>query len=327
MAENEEIIKIARQAISIEIDGLKEVREKIDESFANAVKTLFSINGRVIVTGIGKSGLIGRKIAATLASTGTPALFLHPVEAMHGDLGMVMKSDAVIAISNSGETTELCSLLPYIVERDIPLVAITGRSESTLGRSTKFVVNSKVSREACTLGLAPTASTTAVLALGDALAVALLKLHKFNEQDFRKNHPSGSLGERLKVSVGQVMITGEGIPLIRFEALLNEVIEVIDSKGMGAALVLDGEENLAGIVTDGDLRRAMRSGLDKKNSASELMTSNPKYVTPDTRAADALALMERHLITVLPVLEKNGTLAGIVHLHDLLGKGNFSFTA
>lgn len=321
-----EILEVAKRTISIEIKGLKEVRERLDALFVGAVKQLFNIKGRVIVTGIGKSGLVGRKIAATLASTGTPAIFMHPVEAMHGDLGMVMPADAVIAISNSGETRELCALLPAFRERGVPVIALTGKPSSTLGKTAEFVINTAVSREACTLGLAPTSSTTAVLAVGDAIAVALLKLHRFNEQDFRKNHPSGSLGERLKVSVGEVMISGAGIPAVRLETGLRELLEEIDSKGIGAALVLNGDESLAGIVTDGDLRRAMKKGLVKENIAADIMTPSPKFVTPDTMAADALETMERHLITVLPVIEKDGRLAGIVHLHDLLGKGNFSFT-
>jgi arabinose-5-phosphate isomerase len=320
------IVKAARKTISIEIEGLEEVRSRLDDNFARAVRKLFNIKGRVIVTGIGKSGLVGRKIAATLASTGTPAIFMHPVEAMHGDLGMVLKQDAVIAISNSGETGELCALLPVFRERGVPVIALTGRPDSTLGKSSEFVIDTGVPREACSLGLAPTASTTAVLAVGDAIAVALLGLHRFNERDFRRNHPSGSLGERLKVSVGEVMITGEGIPGARPETALAELLEEMDAKGMGAVLVLNGDESLAGIITDGDLRRAMRKGLPEKCEASDIMSASPKFVHPDARAADALELMERHLITVLPVLEKDGRIAGIVHLHDLLGKGNFSFT-
>jgi arabinose-5-phosphate isomerase len=326
LADTNDIIKTAREAITTEIEGLQEVRERIDRAFAKAVQLIFRIKGRVVVTGIGKSGLVGRKIAATLASTGTPAIFLHPVEAMHGDLGMVMPSDAVIAISNSGETSELCALLGAFKEREVPVIALTGNTGSTLARAAHIVINTGVSREACALGLAPTASTTAVLAVGDAIAVALLKMRRFNEQDFRRNHPSGSLGERLKVSVGEVMITGEGIPVVRPKTRLSDLVDEIDQKKIGAALVLDGDERLAGIVTDGDLRRAFRQGI-LDGTASEIMTVNPKFVHEDTMAADALTIMEQHLITVLPVMDRNGRLRGIVHLHDLLGKGKFSFKA
>jgi arabinose-5-phosphate isomerase len=282
---------------------------------------------RLVITGIGKSGLVGQKISATLNSTGTPSFFLHPVEAMHGDLGMVMPGDVVLAISNSGETAELNALLPAFKARNIPVISLTGGLSSTMSRLSQVVIDTGVEKEACALGLAPTASTTAALAVGDALAVVLLKIREFSEKDFRRNHPSGSLGERLKVSVGQVMLTGPDVPLVKAGTPMEEAMQELDAKRLGAVLVLDGDERVTGIVTDGDLRRAVlrfRGELDRRR-VEDVMTPQPKRVTPDTMAADALALMERHLITVLPVVQADSRLAGIVHLHDLLGKGEFRF--
>ncbi len=322
-----DIIEEGRQAIKIEIEGLERVRQRLDHQFEQAIHLILSSKGRVILTGIGKSGLVGRKIAATLASTGTPSIFLHPAEALHGDLGMVMSGDVVIAISNSGETQEVNALLPAFKERAVAIIAFTGNRSSTLAKHSDCVVDTGVKKEACALGLAPTASTTACLAVGDALAVVLLKLRRFSEQDFRRNHPSGTLGERLKVSVSQVMLTGHGVPKVKTGARMEQVVMTIDKKGLGATLVLDDADHLVGIVTDGDLRRAMvRHGQMFSNmSVDEIMTTNPKTVMPEALAADALALMETHLITVLPVVGQDGRLAGIVHLHDLLGKGQFKF--
>lgn len=320
------IIKEARRAIKIEIKGLEQVKEQLDSHFEKAVQLILKARGRVVVSGIGKSGLVGRKIAATLASTGTPSIFLHPVEAVHGDLGMVVPGDVVIAISNSGETQELNALLPAFKERSIPVIAFTGKTDSTLARSSTLVIDTGVEKEACSLGLAPTASTTAALAVGDALAVVLLKLKRFSEQDFRRNHPCGTLGERLKVSVSQVMLTGEKVPIVTTGTPMNIVIKEVDKKRLGAVLVLDQSGCLVGIVTDGDLRRAMLRYKDLYSQyVDTVMTINPKSVMPDALAADALSLMETHLITVLPVIGSDGRLMGIVHLHDLLGKGQFKF--
>lgn len=320
------ILKEAQKAIEIEIEGLHRVAERLGTSFEDAAKLIQGCKGRVVVTGIGKSGLVGRKISATFASTGTPSIFLHPVEAMHGDLGIVVKGDVIIAISNSGETQELNALLPAFRERDIPIIALTGNMDSTLARTATCVIDTGVEREACALGLAPTASTTATLAIGDALAVVLLKLKQFTAKDFRRNHPHGTLGERLKVSVDQVMISGEQMPVVRTGMTMDQVIREMDHKRLGAVLVLDGEEHLVGILTDGDLRRAMirhEHIMDKK--VDSFMTQNPKKIATDALAADALTMMEKHLITVLPVVQTDGRLAGIVHLHDLLGKGEFKF--
>ena len=325
--DRDELVQQAVKVIDTEIEGLRAVKERLGKEFADAVELIFNSRGRVVVTGIGKSGLIGRKIAATLASTGTPSIFLHPVEAMHGDLGMVTSGDVVLALSNSGETQELNALLPVFAERSVPVIAITGRRDSTLGRASRVVLDAAVPREACSLGLAPTASTTAALAVGDALAVVLLNKRHFSEKDFRRNHPGGTLGERLKVQVREVMLTGDNIPLARLGEPMNGVLEGMDRKGLGAVLVLDGDERLVGIVTDGDLRRALlRFGSLDKRLVEEVMTKDPKHVGPDVLAADALVLMERYLITVLPVVGISGLLLGIVHLHDLLGKGQFKFT-
>ncbi len=322
-----DVLEEGRRAIEVEIEGLRRVRERLDGQFEEAARLILSSKGRVVITGIGKSGLVGRKIAATLASTGTPSIFLHPAEALHGDLGVVMPGDVVIAISNSGETQEVNALLPAFRDRRVPVIAFTGCPDSTLAKYANCTVDTGVEREACALGLAPTASTTACLAVGDALAVVLLKLRRFSEKDFRRNHPSGTLGERLKVSVGQVMLTGELIPRVKTGLLMEEVVRVIDEKRLGAAVVIDEKDFLIGIVTDGDLRRAMvRLGQDfTRMKVDEIMTQNPKTVMPDALAADALALMETHLITVLPVVGQDGRLQGIVHLHDLLGKGQFKF--
>ncbi len=322
-----DIVQEGKQAIQIEIEGLNRVRDRLNKEFERAVRLILDSKGRVVITGIGKSGLVGRKIAATLASTGTPSIFLHPVEALHGDLGMVVPGDVVIAISNSGETQEVNALLPAFRERNVPVIAFTGNPSSSLAKHADSVIDTGVEREACALGLAPTASTTACLAVGDALAVVLLKLKRFSEKDFRRNHPSGTLGERLKVSVSQVMLTGPDIPAVSKGQVMNEVIRVIDEKRLGAAVVLDEKRALVGIVTDGDLRRAMVKfgGEFAKKRVEEIMTKHPKTVMPEALAADALALMETHLITVLPVVGQDGQLAGIVHLHDLLGKGQFKF--
>jgi len=316
----------AKQVIEVEIAGLKRVKERLNVGFCRAVQLILNIKGRVVVTGIGKSGLIGRKISATLSSTGTPSVFLHPVEAMHGDLGMLGSEDCILAISNSGETQELTSLLPIFKARSIPIIAMTGALDSTLAQASHAVIDVGVEREACSLGLAPTASTTAALAVGDALAVVLLQLRNFNAQDFRRNHPAGSLGEALRLQVRAVMLTGDAMPVVRQGLRLQEVLGPMNVARLGCVLVLDINGRLAGILTDGDIRRALLHGSDVLLAPVErIMTQNPKVVAPDALAADALSLMERHLITVLPVVE-DGRLVGIVHLHDLLGKGRFKFS-
>jgi arabinose-5-phosphate isomerase len=319
------LLDLAREVLTIEAEGIATLIKKLDAGFLQAVDLIYHAKGRVIVTGVGKSGIVGRKLVATFNSTGTPALFLHPVEAMHGDLGMVSADDVVLALSNSGETKELTILLPSLKRLEAPVIAFTGRVQSTLARHSQVAIDTGVPREACPLGLAPTASTTAMLAMGDALAVALLTRRGFKAADFRRFHPGGSLGERLSLAISEVMLTGERIPLSRPEHTLEEAIREMDLKGLGVTLVVDRRDALKGIVTDGDLRRALKKWgniLEKK--AKEIMTPNPRAVGPGALASQALELMEHHAITVLPVVDE-GRVLGIVHLHDLLGRGEFKF--
>lgn len=325
--ERKEILQIALEVLRIEAEGLLHLAETVDESFALAVEWIFEAGGRVIVTGIGKSGLVGRKIVATLSSTGTPALFMHPVEAMHGDLGMVQARDIVLALSNSGETSELNVLLPSLKNMGIRIIGLTGDLQSTLARYSDLVIYTGVPREACSLGLAPTASTTALLAMGDALAVALSKLRNFQAQDFHRNHPGGHLGERLMVPICEVMSQGEAVPMIFDDALVPRALKEMSCKGMGATLVVGKNQELLGIFTDGDVRRALNQHSDLTGkSIRQVMTPQPRSICADQSVADALEMMERYLITVLPVVDRNGGLQGILHLHDLLGKGKIRFT-
>lgn len=322
-----QLLRLAKEVLTIEAEGIANLIPKLNESFAQAVHLIFRAKGRVIVTGIGKSGIVGRKIVATLNSTGTPALFLHPVEAMHGDLGMISPQDVVLALSNSGETSELNILIPSLKRLGVPLIALTGRPDSTLARHSDIVIDVGVPREACPLGLAPTASTTAALAMGDALAIALLTQRRFKASDFRRFHPGGSLGARLSVAVAEIMLTGEQIPLVRPEDDWATALEEMDAKGFGATLVVNGDGTLTGIITDGDLRRALkkyRSLWDKK--VAEVMTPSPFAIGPRALASQALELMEQKAITVLPVVDEQQKVLGIVHLHDLLGRGEFRFT-
>ncbi len=320
------IIATGKEVLAVEIEGLKAVAAKLGEEFVQAVDLILKARGRVVVTGIGKSGLIGRKIVATLASTGTPSFFLHPAEAMHGDLGMVVPEDVLLAISNSGETEEVNKLLPFLKGRGVKIIAFTGNLQSTLARQADVVVDVGVPREACPLGVAPTASTTATLAMGDALAMVLAKLRNLRLEDFRQNHPGGSLGERLKVQVAQIMLTGEALPLVKQGARMAEVLLEINRKRLGCALVLDEKEDLCGIVTDGDLRRALlKYGDFRTLPVEKVMTRDPKTISPRALAAEALYVMERNLITVLPVVTEK-KVVGIIHLHDVLGKGQFKFT-
>lgn len=322
------LLDLAREVLTIEAEGLAGLIPKLDQGFLQAVDLIFRSKGRVIVTGVGKSGLVGRKLVATFNSTGTPALFLHPVEAMHGDLGMVSRQDVILALSNSGETNELTILLPSLERLQAPVIAFTGRPKSTLARHSRVVIDTGVPREACPLGLAPTASTTAMLAMGDALAVALLTRRGFKAGDFRRVHPGGSLGARLTLAIAEVMLTGDRIPFAQPEQPLSQAIAEMDEKKLGAALVVDRKKILTGIITDGDLRRALKQGgeiLTKK--VRDLMTPRPRSIGPGALASQALELMEHHAITVLPVVDENRKVVGIVHLHDLLGRGEFKFTA
>ena len=321
------LLELAREVLTIEAEGVAHLVQKLDQSFIKAVDLVFRAPGRVILTGVGKSGIVARKLVATFNSTGTRALFLHPVEAMHGDLGMVSKDDVVLALSNSGETQELTILLPSLERLGSPLIAFTGRPNSTLGRASQVVIDTGVPREACPLGLAPTASTTAMLAMGDALAVALLTKRGFQASDFQRVHPGWSLGTRLSLAIREVMLTGDNIPLSRPEETMAQVVQEMGVKKLGTTLVVDLEGMLSGIITDGDLRRALEKfGQILDKPAQEIMTRQPYTVGPETLASQALELMEQKAIMVLPVVDRQGKVTGIVHLHDLLGRGEFQFT-
>ena len=319
-------VEQAREVLTVEAEGVCAVRDNLGLEFEQAVDLIMACPSRLIITGIGKSGLVGQKISATLNSTGTPSFFLHPVEAMHGDLGMVSPSDVVLAISYSGETTELNGLLASLKERSVQIIAMTGELRSTLAGYAAVTLNVAVPKEACPLGLAPTTSTTATLALGDALAVALLKRNQFRAEDFRRNHPGGSLGERLKVAVSEVMLTGDKVPRVDEQADMAQAVDELNGKNIGAVLVVAGSGELLGIITDGDIRRLLidRKGIDSGELA-EVMTRGPVSIGPDLMAADALSLMQSKEITILAVVDGAGKLQGILHLHDLLGKGEFRF--
>ena len=319
-------IQEAREVLAIEEQGLAAVRERIGEEFDRAVRKILSCSSRLVITGIGKSGIIGQKISATLNSTGTPSFFLHPVEAMHGDLGMVAASDVVIAISYSGETTELNRLLVSLKKRGTSIIAMTGGHDSTLAHASDIVLDIKVPKEACPLGLAPTASTTATLAMGDALAIVLLKQKEFQKADFRENHPGGSLGERLKVNVSEVMLKGDAIPSVKRKATAAEAVSVLDRGNLGAVLIIDEKSEVLGIITDGDVRRTVAERKELKSVyADELMTASPVTIQATMQAVDALSIMQKHEITILPIVGKQNELIGILHLHNLLGKGEFRF--
>jgi len=317
-----EALRRGRRVLAIEIAALEAAAQRLDERFERAVQILADCRGKVVVTGIGKSGLICRKIAATLASTGTPAMFLHAAEAVHGDFGIVAKDDVVLALSHSGEVDELVRLLPLIERHDLPLIAITGAPQSTLGRAADVALDASVPEEACPLGLAPTASTTVALALGDALAVALFQRNGFSESDFAALHPAGSLGRRL-LKVSDLMHRGDALPLVQPDTLLADTVLEISQKRLGVTGVIDGRGVLIGIVTDGDLRRGLeRGGQIQRLVAADLMTANPKTIEPGALAARALALMERHSITSLFVMTPTSRQPlGVIHLHDILKAG------
>ena len=317
-------LSFAQEVLQTEANGILAMMGRLDHNFEKAIGLIMACPSRVIITGIGKSGIIGQKIAATLNSTGTSSFFLHPVEAMHGDLGIVTVDDVILALSNSGETPELNMLLPNFKKRGNQLIAMTGNLTSTLARTADAVLDVGVEREACPLGLAPTASTTAALAMGDALAVVLLNRKQFKESDFLRNHPGGSLGDRLKVKVEEVMLTGERIPWVSPETPFVDALSELNDKNIGAVLVVSGEKKILGILTDGDIRRLMvKSGGIFAQQAGEVMTKSPKTIQPDLLAADALSIMQRHEVMVLPVANPDQRLIGILHLHDLLGKGEF----
>lgn len=313
----------ARRVLEIEAAAVTALIDRLDDRFERAVELLFLAAGKVIVTGLGKSGIIARKIAATLASTGTPAFFLHAAEGVHGDLGMLVRGDAVIAVSNMGETRELSDMLPLFKRLALPLIAITGKPDSTLGRAADVVLDASVAEEACPLALAPTASTTASLALGDALALVLMERRGFEVRDFAFLHPAGSLGRRL-IRVEEIMHRGTAVPIVSESATLAEAVAEMSAKRLGHAGVVDDAARLTGILSDGDIRRLIvpsGRGADARFVVRDLMSGTPKTIAEDALGAEALASMERHSITALFIVDGAGRPIGIVHLHDLLKAG------
>ncbi|KQW68664.1 MULTISPECIES: KpsF/GutQ family sugar-phosphate isomerase [unclassified Methylibium] len=311
------------QALAVETQALDALQQRIAgpmaDAFARAVAAMLDCRGRVVVMGMGKSGHVGRKIAATLASTGTPAMFVHPAEASHGDLGMVTLSDIVLAISNSGESDELAAILPVLKRLGVMLIAITGRADSNLARHAELVLDSAVAQEACPLNLAPTASTTAQMALGDALAVALLDARGFKEEDFARSHPGGSLGRKLLTHVRDVMRGGDAVPSVGPATVFTDLMREMSAKGLGATAIVDGAGRVQGIFTDGDLRRLIEKGGDLRAlTAAEVMHPAPRTVRDDALAVDAADLMETHRITSVLVVDAQGALVGALNINDLL---------
>ncbi|VVD82544.1 arabinose 5-phosphate isomerase [Pandoraea eparura] len=310
-------LEVAREVLRTEADAIERVSAHLDDSFFEAISLLLACRGRVVVTGMGKSGHIGRKLAATFASTGTPAFFVHPAEASHGDLGMITTDDVVVALSNSGETGELVSILPMIKRIGAKLIAMTGNAASSLGRLSDVHLDAHVDREACPLGLAPTASTTAALALGDALAVTLLDARGFGAEDFARSHPGGALGRRLLTFVRDVMRTDERVPRVRADASLSDALLEMTAKGLGMTAIVDADDRVVGIFTDGDLRRLFKRTLDFTTlTLADVMKAGPRSIGPDQLAAEAAELMERFGITQLLVTE-NDRLVGALNVHDL----------
>ncbi|MBI4401467.1 MAG: KpsF/GutQ family sugar-phosphate isomerase [Nitrospirae bacterium] len=315
-------IQHGKRVLEIEARAIAGLIGRLDHRFTEAVDLLYGCTGKVVVSGMGKSGLIGQKIAATLASTGTPAFFLHPAEGIHGDLGMLARRDTFIAISNSGETEELLKLLPSVKRLNIPVIALTGRVQSTLAKNSEVVLDVSVSEEACPMGLAPTASTTAALAMGDALAIALLQKRGLKEEDFAQFHPGGTLGRRLLLKVRDLMHQGEQIPCVHHQATAREAILEMTSKKLGMTTVIDTDGRCVGVITDGDLRRYLEKGIDLTTArAGDLASKNPKTIEPDALAARAVQTMEQYSITSLVVLEGSRRIVGVIHMHDLLKSG------
>ena len=319
-------IEEARRVLQIEAEGILRLMDRLDHRFDRMVEAVLGTRGRVIVSGIGKSGLVGRKISATLNSTGTRSLFLHPVEAMHGDLGMVSADDIFMAMSYSGETGELNILMPSIQNIGCTIISMTGNPSSTLAKHSDIIIDVSVEKEACPLGLAPTASTTALLAMGDALAVVLINKKHFKTSDFKKFHPGGSLGRRLSSQVKDIMFSGEAVPIASLSVSMQDAVEEMDRHGLGALIIVHKDRKLAGILTDGDLRRLITQKKPVFEQAlSTVMTPSPLHVFSYTPAFDALNIMEKHEITVLPIIDDDQRVVGILHLHDILGKGEFKF--
>lgn len=317
--------KRAREVLAIEQEGIQRVSENVDEAFSKAVELLASCQGRVAITGIGKSGLIGRKMAATMTSTGTPAYFLHPVEGAHGDLGSIRAEDIVIAISYSGKSVEVNAILPALRNMGVSIIAMTSGLNSPMALLSDIVLNTTIPREACQINMIPTTSTTATLALGDALAVCLMDVKSFTASDFKRFHPGGDLGQRLKLSVADIM--HENVPRCLVESPLVEALRIQDKGGFGAVVVVDREGMLKGIMTDGDIRRLISAGtFSLETSIADCMTPDPRHARKDQSAAELMDIMEKKAITVLPVVDSGGKVAGIVHMHDILGKGQITFS-
>ncbi|HEY0685336.1 MAG TPA: KpsF/GutQ family sugar-phosphate isomerase [Steroidobacter sp.] len=320
--DSEQLLARGRRVLATEVAAVQALDARLDGGFVTACQLLFDCRGRVVVTGMGKSGHIGNKIAATLASTGTPSFFLHPAEASHGDIGMITHDDVVVAISNSGETAELLTILPVIKRLGVPLVAMTGKAQSTLAKAATALLDVSVAEEACPHNLAPTASTTATLAMGDALAVAVLEARGFSEQDFARSHPGGTLGRRLLLHVEDVMRTGAQLPVVSPDTSLKEGLLEISRKGLGMTAVVDDGQRLLGIYTDGDLRRTLDHPIDiNAVRMRDVMTARPKTIAPRVLAAEAVHLMEKHRITQLLVTDADHVLVGALNVHDLLRAG------
>lgn len=325
-SENKDWLALAREVLDTEIQGLEAVRDQLDGPFIEALTAMARCTGRVVITGLGKSGLVGRKIAATLSSTGTPSFFLHPVEGAHGDMGMIRGEDVILALSNSGGTDEVNAILPTLKSLGATVISMTSNPDSAMARLSDIHIKVRVPREACPMGLAPTSSTTAQLAVGDALAVCLMEWKSFGKDDFKRFHPGGSLGQRLATCVDQLMHV-DGLPVVSDDAALKTALNTLNDGGLGLVAVVDADNFLKGVLTDGDVRRLVCAGpLTTDRPVREVMTASPRRALAGESSARVLDLMERSQITVLPVVREDGRLAGMVHLHDLLGKGELRFS-
>ena len=321
----EAMLKHAQDVLRMEAEAILELVPRVDANFAAAISLILECPGRTVITGMGKSGIVGRKMAATFASTGTPSFYLHPAEGIHGDLGMVTADDVVIALSNSGETGEILNILPSLRRIGAKIIAMVGNANSTLAKNSDVVLDVGVEKEACPLGLAPTSSTTAALAYGDAIALALLQKRNFTASQFAVFHPGGSLGRKLLLTVGNIMHKGDENPLVSADTTVQEALFVITDKGLGAVSVVDESGRMLGVLTDGDIRRGLSKGVDfLQRSVADLMTKAPKYITADKLAAQALHLMESNQpkpITVLPVVDEDMVVVGLLHMTDLVRQG------
>lgn len=317
------IVDIAREVLRIEASAISSLIERVGNEFEKAVDIIFKSKGRVVVTGMGKSGIVGKKIAATLASTGTPAFFMHPAEASHGDLGMVTSDDVVIAVSNSGETEEILNLIPFLKRFNVTIISITGNHNSTLSKASDVSIDVSVKEEACPISIVPTSSTTAAMAMGDAIAVALIVKRGFKEEDFAFLHPRGSIGKKLFIKVKDLMHVGDALPIVKEDTAISKALLEMSAKRLGHAIVVNKENKVSGIISDGDIRRGLEKwgGQLFEMKASEIMTVNPKTISGEELAAKALSVMENYSITALIIKDSEGRAEGIIHLHDILKQG------